>query len=92
MTRREGGWRSKRASRIPTAGRGADTAREQHALRGAGRARGAQRRRGEMMATWQSKLTGGYTVENFAYLTHEFAKERSKQRMRDAGRCCTACC
>ena len=31
---------SKRASRIPTAGRGADTAREQHAHRGAGRARG----------------------------------------------------
>ena len=40
VTRRGGGWRSKRASRIPTAGRGADTAREQHALRGAGRAGG----------------------------------------------------
>ena len=46
---------------------------------------GTLKRFPEMMATWQSRLTEGYTVENFAYLTHEFAKERPKQRMRDAG-------
>ena len=49
---------------------------------------GTLKRFPEMMATWQSKLTEGYTVENFAFLTHEFAKGRSKQRMRDASRSC----
>ena len=48
------------------------------------RIEGILKRFPEMMATWNSRLAEGYTYENFASLSHEYAVERTRQRLRDA--------